>query len=120
LLENAITIVKDDTEILPFRHLEDKTLAYVKMGDDDGSVFFNELKKYTKVHEIRSKTIDSLLTQLSGYNTVIVGFHKSNSTPWKDHKFNTDEIHWLNQIAKSHTVVLDVFTKPYALLDLDS
>jgi beta-N-acetylhexosaminidase len=120
LLENAITVVKDDTEILPFRHLEEKTIAYVKMGDDDGSVFFSELKKYAKVHEIQSKTIDTLLIQLGGYNTVIVGFHKSNSTPWKDHKFNADEINWIKQIAKSHTVVLDVFTKPYALLDLDS
>ncbi|WP_100611432.1 glycoside hydrolase family 3 N-terminal domain-containing protein [Confluentibacter lentus] len=120
LLENAITVVKDDPELLPFRHLENKKVAYVKMGDDDGSVFFKELKKYTKVHEIKAPTIDSLLTQLSGYNTVVVGFHKSNSTPWKDHKFNPDEINWLNQISKSHTVVLDVFTKPYALLDLDS
>ncbi|PKQ44030.1 glycoside hydrolase family 3 N-terminal domain-containing protein [Confluentibacter flavum] len=120
LLENAITIVKNDTELLPFRQLENKTMAYVKLGDDDGSVFFNELKKYTKIHEIESTTIDSLLGKLSGYNTVIVGFHKSNSTPWKDHKFTPEELDWLKQIAKSYTVVLDIFTKPYALLDVDS
>ncbi|WP_100614549.1 glycoside hydrolase family 3 N-terminal domain-containing protein [Confluentibacter citreus] len=120
LLENAITVVKDDAEILPFRQLESKTIAYVKLGDDDGSVFFNELKKYAKIHQIESTTIDSLLIKLSSYNTVIVGFHKSNSTPWKDHKFTPEELNWLKEIAKSHTVVLDVFTKPYALLDLDS
>ena len=120
LLENAITIVKDEDEILPFRHLEEKSIAYVKLGDDDGSDFFTELKKYTKVHEIKSSTIDSLLVQLSGYDHVIVGFHKSNSTPWKSHKFSPDELNWLKQIAKSHTVILNVFTRPYALLDLDN
>src|SRR5690606_15621735 len=53
-------------------------------------------------------------------NTVIVGFHKSNATPWKDHKFTSDELLWIKEIAKSHDVVLDVFAKPYALLDLDT
>lgn len=120
LLENAITIVKDEDEILPFRDLENKSIAYVKMGDDDGSDFFTELKKYTKVHEIKSSAIDSLLMQLSGYEHVIVGFHKSNSTPWKSHKFSADELKWLKEIAKSHKVILNVFTKPYALLDLDN
>ncbi len=120
LLENAITIVKDETELLPFRHLESETIAYVKMGDDQGTTFLNELKKYTKVHEIESKSIDSLLIKLTNYNTVIVGFHKSNKTPWKDHKFTQEELIWLKSIATSHSVVLDVFTKPYALLDLDS
>jgi beta-N-acetylhexosaminidase len=120
LLENAITIVKNEDNLLPFRELEDKTMAYVKLGDDDGTAFFNELKKYTKVHEIKASTIDSLLMKLSGYNTVIVGFHKSNSTPWKDHKFTQDELKWLKQLAQSHKVILNAFTRPYSLLDLDS
>ncbi|MGE5943845.1 MAG: glycoside hydrolase family 3 protein, partial [Flavobacteriales bacterium] len=120
LLENAITIVKDETELLPFRELENKTMAYVKLGDDEGAAFFKELKKYTRIHEIKAPTIDSLLKNLTGYNTVIVGFHKSNSTPWKDHKFSPEEINWLKQIAQTHTVILDVFTKPYAITDLDS
>ncbi len=45
LMENAITFAKNKNEVLPIRNLETKKIAYVKMGDDDGSVFLNELKE---------------------------------------------------------------------------
>ncbi|WNH12097.1 glycoside hydrolase family 3 N-terminal domain-containing protein [Thalassobellus suaedae] len=118
LLENAITVVKNDRDLVPFRQLETKTMAYVKMGDDDGSVFFNELKKYMKVHEIKADNLDDLMGRLQTYNTVVIGLHKSNASPWKGYKFTEKELVWLYEIARTHTVVLDVFAKPYALMDL--
>ena len=118
LFENAITIAKNDKNVLPIQHLETKSIAYVKLGDDDGSTFLNELKKYSKVHEIQADKLDDLLTKLKNYNTVIVGFHRSNANPWKSHKFSDKELVWLYEIARNNNVVLDVFVKPYALLDL--
>lgn len=120
LFENAITIVKNENELLPIRNLEEKTMAYVKMGDVDGSVFLNELKKYTKVHEIEGSTLDSLMINLQDYNTVVVGLHRSNQNPWKSYKFTDTELIWLQAIAIKHKVILDVFVKPYALSDLAS
>jgi beta-glucosidase-like glycosyl hydrolase/CubicO group peptidase (beta-lactamase class C family) len=118
LMENAITVVKNKTEILPLLRLETKKIAYVKLGDDDGSVFLNELKKYTKVHEIKADKLDGLIAKLNNYNTVIVGFHKSNANPWKSYKFSDKELVWLYEIARTNTVILNVFAKPYAFLDL--
>lgn len=120
LIEDAITVVRNDRDLLPFRQLETKTVAYVKMGDDSGSVFFDELKKYTKVHEVFADNLDDLMGKLQVYNTVVIGLHKSNETPWKDYKFTDSELEWLYEIAKNHTVVLDVFAKPYALMDIKS
>ncbi|MFI1743777.1 glycoside hydrolase family 3 N-terminal domain-containing protein [Thalassobellus sediminis] len=120
LIENALTILQNKTAILPIRQLETKNIAYVKMGDADGSVFFNELKKYTKVHEIKADNLDDLMGRLQTYNTVVIGFHKSNESPWKSYKFTDKELVWLYEIARKHTVVLDVFAKPYALMDLKS
>src|SRR5690606_1703479 len=120
LMENAITVVRNQKDILPLRNLETKKIAYVKMGDDDGSDFLKELRKYTKVHEISAVKLDSLLSQLKNYNTVIVGLHKSNATPWKDFKFTDKELTWLYEIARTNTVILDVFARPYALNDLRS
>ncbi|MBP0905340.1 glycoside hydrolase family 3 N-terminal domain-containing protein [Mariniflexile gromovii] len=120
LLENAITIVKNKQDLLPFRHLEEKTIAYVKMGDDDGTVFLNELKKYAKVHEIQGETLEDLMAKLQDYNTVVIGLHRSNQNPWKSYQFTSTELTWLYEIAKTHKVVLDVFVKPYALSDLTS
>ena len=120
LFENAITVLKSKNEILPIRKLETRNIAYVSMGDDDGSVFYKTLQKYTKVNKIEAENLDELMGKLHQYNTVIVGFHKSNESPWKDHKFTEKELVWLYEIARTNAVILDVFTKPYALLDLST
>lgn len=120
LIENAITLVKNKKELIPFRQLETKSIAYVKMGKDNGSVFFNELKKYTKIHAIEAEKLDDLINKLHPYNTVIIGFHQSNKSPWESYKFTNKELVWLNEIARTHTVVLNVFASPYSLLDLST
>ena len=118
LMENAITVIKNETNILPLLRLENKNIAYVKLGDADGSVFLNELKKYTKVHEVKAEKLDGLINKLNNYNTVIIGFHKSNESPWKSYKFSDKELVWLYEMARTNTVILNVFSKPYTLLDL--
>jgi len=118
LIENALTIVKNKNGLLPLRHLETKAIAYVKLGDDSGLQFFKELKKYAKVHEVKDDNLGGLISKLQPYNTVVVGLHRSNENPWKSHKFTNEELVWLHEIARTHRVILDVFVKPYALLDL--
>ncbi|MBQ0768949.1 MAG: serine hydrolase [Bizionia sp.] len=120
LIEQAITIAKDDKKILPLRHLETKNIAYVSLGDDDGTPFYEELKKYGKIHKIEDDNLDVLIEKLQNYNTVIVGFHKSNDNPWKSYEFTNKELTWLYEIARTNTVILNVFTRPYALLDIES
>ncbi|NRD22430.1 serine hydrolase [Winogradskyella litoriviva] len=118
LMENAITVVKNSNSLLPLRDLETKKVAYVSLGDDSGSAFLEELKKYTKVHQIKADKLDGLITKLQNYNTVVVGFHKSNANPWKGFKFSQKEMAWLYEIARTNTIILDVFARPYALNDL--
>ncbi|MGZ0017061.1 glycoside hydrolase family 3 N-terminal domain-containing protein [Yeosuana sp. AK3] len=120
LIENALTVVKNTSNILPLRRLETKTIAYVKMGDDDGTPFLEELKKYGKVHEVKAEKLDELLNKLQSYNTVIIGFHRSNESPWKSFEFSDQELVWLYEIARTHTLILDVFVKPYVLSDFKS
>ena len=82
--------------------------------------YYSELKKYTKVHKISADNLGDLIEKLKNYNTVIVGFHKSNENPWKSYKFTNKELTWLYEIARTNTVILDVFTRPYALMDIKS
>lgn len=114
LYENAITVLKNKNEILPIKNLENNKIAYVKLGDDVNSSFVSTLKKYTKVTEVSNENIDSLNVKLKEYNTVIVGFHKSDKA-WKKYDFTETELLWLQEIAKNNVVILDVFTKPYSL-----
>ncbi|MCB0434009.1 MAG: beta-N-acetylglucosaminidase, partial [Mangrovimonas sp.] len=111
LFENAITVVRNQNNVLPIRGLDTKTVAYVSLGDDDGSIFYKELQKYTKVNKVEAENLDELLAKLQQYNTVVVGFHKSNDSPWKDYKFTEKELAWLYEIARTNNVILDVFAK---------
>ncbi|MFA5298665.1 MAG: glycoside hydrolase family 3 N-terminal domain-containing protein [Lutibacter sp.] len=120
LVENSITLLKNEDLIFPIQHLEKKKIAYVKLGDANHTDFLNMLKNYAEVDEVSNDTLDNLIAQLKPYNLVIVGFHKSNDNPWKDYRFNDKELAWLKEIAKKNMVILDIFASPYSLLQLEN
>ena len=115
LMENAITLVQNQRELLPLKNLELHKIAYVTMGDAIATPFVNTLNKYTKVDVVKAKNLDALITSLKNYNTVIIGFHKSNANPWKSYQFTDKELVWLYEIARTNNVILTLFAKPYAL-----
>src|SRR5690606_3965062 len=117
---NALTVIKNDRAILPIKDLQKKKIAYVNFGDDSGAEFLNELRKYGDVTWVKSKSLDGYVQQLKNFNYVIIGFHKSNETPWKKFEFTETELVWLYEIARTNTVILDVFARPYAMNDLKS
>ncbi len=120
LIKSSITVAKNEAEILPIKNLKDKKIAYVSLGDAKGKHFSNMLKNYTKVDVVSDKHLSVLMKKLKKYNLVIVGFHKSNKHPWKSYKFSNKELVWLQEIARTKKVILDVFTSPYSLLKLKS
>jgi beta-glucosidase-like glycosyl hydrolase/CubicO group peptidase (beta-lactamase class C family) len=119
-IENALTVVKNKLDIVPIKNLENKKIAYVALGDASGETFYKTLKKYAEVSPVEAKDIGSLKKALFDYNLIIIGYHKSNESPWKSYKFSEKELLWLNEIASQRTsnVILSVFAKPYALLDV--
>lgn len=119
-IENAITVVKNNFSLLPIKKLENKKIAYVKFGDDSGEVFFETLSKYAKVTQINAKDAAGYRKALAEFNLVIIGFHKSDESPWKGYKFSKNELFWLQEISRLRTsnTILSVFAKPYALLDV--
>ena len=120
LMENAVTLVQNKNEILPLKNLELHKIAYVTMGNADATPFIKTLNKYSKVDPVSADNLDELISALSQYNTVIVGLHTSNANPWKSYQFTDKELVWLYEIARTNTVILNVFSKPYALNDLKS
>ena len=120
LVKNSLTLVKNTNDNLPIRNLEKKKIAYVSLGDAENDAYVNMLKKYAKVTVVSDGNLDGLIEKLQPYNYVIIGFHKSNLNPWKSYKFSNKELVWLHEIARNKTVVLDVFTSPYSLLQIKS
>nr|WP_315218333.1 glycoside hydrolase family 3 N-terminal domain-containing protein [uncultured Flavobacterium sp.] len=117
LFENAITVLQNKGNILPIKNLKNNRIAYVKIGDGQNSDFVSTLKKYTEITEVASQNIDSLNQKLKNFDTVIIGFHKSDKA-WKNQDLTQTESLWLQEIAKNNTVILDVLAKPYSLLPI--
>src|SRR5690606_7256703 len=118
LIEDAITVVKNEQSILPIKDLNNTKIAYVKFGDEDGAPFLEQLRKYTTVDAIKAEHLGDLLEDLEAYHLVIIGFHKSGASPWTSYKFSEKELTWIHEIARTNEVILNIFTSPYALLDL--
>ncbi len=114
LYENAITVVKNQDDILPIKNLNQK-IAYVKLGDDSNSAFVKTLKKYTEVNEVFDANLDSLMTKLTDYETVIIGYHKSDKTWWKSPDLTASELQLIDSVAVKKKVIIDCFAKPYSL-----
>lgn len=121
-IENAITVVKNKLDLLSIKNLDNKKIAYVKMGNSDNEAFVQGLKNYAEVTVIEASDITTLKTRLKEFNLIIVGHHMNNESPWKSYKFSNSELEWLQEIANERTsnLILCVFAKPYALSDIDS
>lgn len=119
LMSNAITLVKNQRNIAPIDNLTQR-IAYVKLGDATNICFLETLKKYTRVDVISGINDTQLNAKLQAYDLVIVGFHKSNNSPWKSFKFSEKELTTLLSIARNNKVILDIFASPYALLQIKS
>lgn len=121
-IESAITVITDRLNLIGIKKLENKKIAYVKFGDGVNTPFLETLNKYAKVTQVNGKDIATLKRKLFDFNLIIIGLHKSNESPWKPYKFSQKELFWLQEISRQRTsnVILTVFAKPYALLDVTS
>ena len=77
LVEKAITVVKNNDNMLPIKNLKN-SIGYLNFGNDNYMAFFDELTKYSKIDNLDE--IDILKTEFesfieSNYKTIIIGVH---------------------------------------------
>jgi len=120
LIENAVTLVRNEDVVFPVQNLDKKKIAYVKLGEAPNSHFIAMMRNYTNIDVVSATNLDELMTKLAPYNLVVLGFHKSNRNPWQSYKFKEQELVWLQEVARTKKVILNVFASPYSLLQLKS
>lgn len=110
LYANALTLLKDDQKLLP---VTGKQVYYVPLEEAPYQTFANQLGP-----NIMIKKANEINTIPAG-STVIVGFHKDNSTAYKPYKISAESKRILADLTKSQNVILHVFGSAYALKDID-
>ena len=113
LYANAITLLKDEKNLLPLSC--SKTYYYLPLEEAPFQTFVENLNFGTTINLISKEEI----SQIPENSTVIVGFHKDNSTAYKPYKISQNSKDILTELSKKQNVILDVFGSPYALKDID-
>ncbi|AZB08887.1 glycoside hydrolase family 3 protein [Chryseobacterium sp. G0162] len=110
LYSNALTLLKDEKKLLP---LSGKQVYYVPLEEAPYQTFANRIGS-----NIILKKANEISTIPTG-STVIVGFHKDNSTAYKPYKISSESKKVLADLTKNQNVLLNVFGSAYALKDID-
>ncbi|GAA4157893.1 hypothetical protein GCM10022217_18400 [Chryseobacterium ginsenosidimutans] len=110
LYSNALTLLKDNKKLLP---LTGKQVYYVPLEEAPFQTFANQLGSNVII-----KKADEINT-IPANSTVIVGFHKDNSTAYKPYKIADASKKVLADLAKNQNIILNVFGSAYALKDID-
>lgn len=113
LYANAITLLKDEKNLLPLSC--NKMYYYLPLEEAPFQTFVENLNFGTTINLISKEEI----SQIPENSTVIVGFHKDNSTAYKPYKISQNGKDILTELSKKQNVILDVFGSPYALKDFD-
>ena len=110
LHEEAITIVKNNKDILPLKQLNNKRIAAVSVDGDCNSEFYNMMKKYGEVDCYNFSVggdNKNVYNTLKKYDVIICGIHNSKAKDLRE----------LQNLAIEKDLIYVFFTVPYKCSD---
>ncbi len=149
LTENALTVLKNDNNVLPIRDLDKISIASISLTDapsvttttKDGVIalgtrnettstgelttFQKTLSLYTDIDHfvVHPKTPDSvqnrIRTALKSYDIVLVGAHLNNIRPGTNYGITPTTATWIKELANNGNAVITVFGNVYSINKLE-
>ncbi len=125
LVENALTLVRNQNNVIPFQNLDKIKLASFAIGTKKKTSFQNKLGKYMPIDfyqssmDVSSTTSKKLLKKAKKYDYVIVSLHDMSSYSSKDFGLKKSTKAFLKELNKKTKVILTVFGNPYSLKYFD-
>jgi beta-glucosidase-like glycosyl hydrolase/CubicO group peptidase (beta-lactamase class C family) len=126
LIENAMTLVRNETNVVPLLANEPATMASLAIGTDKLSQFqltldeYHDIPRFLAKHQISSVAKEKLVQKLAKKDLIIISLHNMDKRARSNFgldKSAIDLIHELNQKTK---VLLLVFGSPYSLIHFDA
>ncbi|MDZ7876539.1 MAG: glycoside hydrolase family 3 N-terminal domain-containing protein [Saprospiraceae bacterium] len=125
LIQNALTLVRNEDNILPFLSFQPDSVASLAMGAGKGTSFqyqlnqlgvFNQFNIGKSISEEKKKF---MLAYFSKKKTVIVSLHDMKQKASEHFGLSEDVRNFVNALAQRTQVILVVFGNPYALKYFD-
>ncbi len=120
LFSEAITLVKNQGDMVPLKKNKQKTMLLV-IGENKVTTFEKSLsglkidKTFRLAHNSSDKDVKRILKQSSKYNRAIIAVLNTNILASKRYGITDNDVKLIDSIASVTDVVLDVFASPYAL-----
>ncbi len=126
LIENALTLVRNENNLIPLKKLEDLELGSISLGVTKKSAFQARMDNYAQVEHFQNRKEISadrkkyLLQQLKDKDVVIVGIHNMTGSAKQDFGITADQRDFINTLNQQTKVIITVFGTPYGLKFFDN
>ncbi len=105
IFEHAVTVVKNEDQLLPFQRLDTLRIAAITIGTPAEGPYATIFNKYQSgaVYAVPNRYADDstfapLLTRLQGYNVVVVSLHGMNNTPVHNYGLGDGALRFLKKL----------------------
>jgi len=119
--EDAVTLIKNTDNLVPFRRPDTLKIASVAVGVKQKQRFQQTLDLYDSITHFQigknptQKHKEQLLAKLKPFDLIILSVHKTSSFPFRNFGITDKEVALLDTIAKQNPTILDIFGIPYTI-----
>ena len=121
LYRAAITLVKNDSNILPLSTNNKTKVAVVTIGFSKDNAFSKRISDYRKIDRYHLKSreeltsVKTMVDKLKNYDVVVVCIAKTSNSARKNYGIFQSSIDFTNLMAQETKVVVDIQANPYSL-----
>ena len=126
LMEAALTVLRNQNDLLPIRRLDTLRVASVSLGASSTTDFQKMLSLYTGVKHFTlpqsasAAQVKQVSDQLKEYNLVVIGVHDDGRFPRNRLKFSSAMTGFVQAQASANNTIFAVFKNPYVLAKLSN
>jgi len=117
LYSNAITILNNDDNFIPVRHLDKIKIACLAINSAEKTAFQSMMGKYTRTDNFywNGEEPDSLLRKLEAYDLVIAGIFDTDQRPYNDFGLSEKTLEFTSLLSDNTKLLAVYFGNPYAI-----
>lgn len=126
LFNNAITIVHNEDNLLPFVDLDAVSYASISVSPGRDADFTRSLDQYANFKHFiipfkpsKNSDWDEVVAQATNYDVVVVGVHDTNSRRSGNYGMTPATVKLINELQQFTKVVVCMFGNPYGLRNFD-
>ena len=125
LYESALTLLKNEEDIVPVMKLSEKKIASITIGATNKNEFNTSIDRYCDFDPFSyslkpsNEEITKALDELKEYNLLLITIHDMNQRPYQNFGITKQLNSLVDSLASNHNVIVNVLGNPYCLNKFD-